>query len=38
MANCRGCGGILGRDCWNEYDCMQISANNYRNEDEQYVQ
>jgi hypothetical protein len=22
---CQGCGGILGRDCFNEYDCMQIS-------------
>jgi len=25
MANCRACGGILGRDCYNESDCMQIS-------------
>lgn len=22
---CQACGGILGRDCFNEYDCMQIS-------------
>lgn len=22
---CSGCGGILGRDCFNEYDCIQIS-------------
>ena len=25
MSICRGCGGILGRDCWNEADCIQIS-------------
>lgn len=25
MAHCKGCGGILGRDCWNEIDCVQIS-------------
>ena len=25
MSICRGCGGILGRDCWNEADCVQIS-------------
>lgn len=25
MATCRGCGGVLGRDCWNEPDCMWIS-------------
>jgi len=28
MATCRACGGILGRDCFNEADCLQISANN----------
>ena len=22
---CQGCGGLLGRDCYNEYDCVQIS-------------
>jgi hypothetical protein len=22
---CQGCGGVLGRDCWNEADCVQIS-------------
>jgi len=22
---CQGCGGVLGRDCWNEVDCIQIS-------------
>ena len=27
MATCRGCGGVLGRDCWNEVDCLQISQN-----------
>lgn len=21
---CQGCGGVLGRDCYNEYDCVQI--------------
>ena len=25
MSICQGCGGILGRDCWNEADCIQIS-------------
>ena len=23
---CQGCGGILGRDCYNEQDCISISA------------
>ncbi len=27
MANCRACGGVLGRDCYNESDCMDISRN-----------
>lgn len=22
---CNGCGGILGRDCFNEMECIQIS-------------
>lgn len=22
---CQACGGILGVDCWNEQDCLQIS-------------
>jgi hypothetical protein len=22
---CQGCGGILGRDCFNEHDCIMIS-------------
>jgi len=25
MANCRACGGVLGRDCFNEADCLEIS-------------
>lgn len=25
MARCRACGGILGRDCFNEQDCLMIS-------------
>lgn len=25
MAICRGCGGVLGRDCWHEIDCMMIT-------------
>ena len=28
MARCRACGGVLGLDCYNEQDCLQISANN----------
>jgi hypothetical protein len=31
MNICRGCGGVLGRDCYNEYDCVQI-ANSYDND------
>lgn len=27
MGTCRGCGGILGRDCYNEHDCISISNN-----------
>jgi hypothetical protein len=23
---CRGCGGVLGIDCWHEADCMSITA------------
>ena len=22
---CQGCGGVLGRDCWNESDCVWIT-------------
>lgn len=22
---CAGCGGVLGRDCWNQQDCVWIS-------------
>lgn len=25
MRTCQGCGGVLGRDCWNEEDCMAIA-------------
>ena len=28
MANCRACGGVLGRDCYNEADCLEISRSN----------
>lgn len=36
MKYCQGCGGIVGRDCFNEIECMSISAqqNHY---DEQYL-
>jgi hypothetical protein len=33
---CKGCGGILGRDCWNEMDCLIIS-NRQQNQDSQYI-
>ena len=26
MTNCRGCGGVLGIDCYHEEDCMAITA------------
>jgi hypothetical protein len=32
MANCRACGGILGRDCFNEMECLEIS----RSENDMY--
>lgn len=25
MAICPGCGGVLGRDCWNAEDCLMIA-------------
>lgn len=25
MTTCQGCGGVLGRDCWNEQDCVWIT-------------
>ena len=43
MSTCRACGGILGRDCYNEHDCLQISRSldqdNYYNNsgDEHYI-
>lgn len=27
---CAGCGGVLGRDCWNEADCVWISQDMMR--------
>lgn len=26
---CSGCGGILGRDCFNQQECLQISHDSY---------
>lgn len=23
--NCRACGGVLGRDCFNEMDCLSVN-------------
>ena len=42
MANCRACGGVLGRDCYNEQDCLEISRaeqfNGYRSDEaEHYI-
>ena len=34
MANCRACGGVLGRDCFNEHDCLMIS----HNQEQEYYQ
>jgi hypothetical protein len=31
MGTCRACGGVLGRDCYNEADCLQISQSNEYN-------
>lgn len=25
MRTCSGCGGVLGRDCWSEEDCVMIT-------------
>jgi hypothetical protein len=33
MSVCRGCGGVVGRDCWNPQECEWISRDmevNYR--------
>jgi len=40
MANCRACGGVLGRDCFNEADCLEISrSNQYGNDNDiQYLE
>ncbi len=27
MRTCQGCGGVLGRDCYNEQECIQITRN-----------
>tara|TARA_R110002126_G_scaffold174495_5_gene323076 strand:- start:126 stop:386 length:261 start_codon:yes stop_codon:yes gene_type:complete len=43
MRTCRACGGILGRDCFNESDCLQISRSEQFNNEfnkgelEQYI-
>lgn len=31
MSICRACGGVLGRDCWNEADCLRISNDSAHN-------
>lgn len=36
MKTCNGCGGVLGRDCWNEHDCIQISQS-MNSQDQQHV-
>lgn len=36
MANCRACGGVLGRDCFNEADCLEISRSNQYENDSLY--
>lgn len=33
MKICNGCGGVLGRDCWNEQDCVAIS----NSQDNQFI-
>jgi len=32
MANCRACGGVLGRDCYNEAECLEISRQQYEDD------
>lgn len=32
---CQGCGGVLGRDCFNEQECIQIT-NSINSFDEQW--
>ena len=36
MKICIGCGGVLGRDCWNEQDCVQISQSQ-NSQDQQFI-
>lgn len=35
MSICRSCGGVLGRDCFNEEDCMWISDQQERQREQQ---
>lgn len=33
MRICQGCGGVIGRDCFNEHECIEIAnSNNLREE------
>lgn len=32
MSRCQACGGILGVDCFNQADCLQISHDLYIND------
>src|SRR5690242_11500028 len=36
MRRCAGCGGVLGRDCWNEQDCVWITQDMLRQASRQH--
>lgn len=36
MATCQGCGGIIGRDCFNPTECLWISQQQQQDNGEQY--
>lgn len=38
MKICKGCGGVLGRDCWNEMECLMIGAREESRKEGEIVQ
>lgn len=37
MRTCQGCGGVLGRDCFNEDECVWITQDMQRRQQEEYA-
>lgn len=38
MSRCQGCGGVVGRDCFNPVECLQIAQSMMWNDGQQYQQ